>query len=257
MTTRFGRIALTAMTLTLVAGLTYAAESITLVGGATSITSVIDPVKGPFEKKTGITLNATAAGSKVALQKLDAGECEVATAAHTFEELMETVRKSNITLKNPPDRFTVIKLAEPVNYAVVVNPKNPVTKLSREQLEGIFTGKITNWKDVGGNDGPILAVVSTLSPGTNETFQKTFLGGKKISVEYLDAASAFDLRQTIASNPDAIGFTAEALVDGSVKKVETLPMKSSPVIMLTVGKPSPKVQKLADFILGEGKQYVR
>lgn len=234
-----------------------AAETITLIGGSTSIASVINPVKAHFEKATGITLNATAAGSKIALQKLDAGESDVATAGHTFEELMASVKKANMTLKNSPDKFTVIKLAEPTNYAVVVNPANPVSRLSREQIEGIFTGKIVNWKDVGGNNSPILCVVSTLSPGTNEAFQKTFLGGKKISVEYLDASSANDLRQTVASNPDAIGFLAEALIDGSVKKVETLTMKSAPIILLTVGMPSPKVQKLIDFIQGEGKRYIK
>ncbi len=233
------------------------AESITLIGGSTSIAAVINPVKAAFEKKTGITLNATAAGSKVAFQKLDAGEAEVATAGHTFDELMGNIKKSNVTLKNPVETFTVIKLAEPTNYSVIVNPANPVAKLAKEQLEGIFTGKIANWKDVGGKDAPILCVVSNLSPGTNEAFSKTFLDGKKITVESLDASNAADLRQNIATNPDAIGFMASAMIDGSVKNVETLPMKSSPIIMLTVGKPSAKVQKLADFILGEGKALTK
>lgn len=236
---------------------TWGAETITLIGGSTSIAAVINPVKAPFEKTTGITVNATAAGSKVAMQKLDAGEAEVATAGHTFEELLDNLKKSNVTLKNPVDSFTVIKLAEPTTYGVVVNPKNPVSKLSKEQLAGIFSGKITNWKEVGGNDSPILCVVSTLSPGTNEAFQKTFLDGKKISVDFLDASSAADLKQTVASNPDAVGFIADAMVDGTVRKVETLTMKSAPIIMITVGKPLPKVQKLADFILGEGKKYLR
>lgn len=243
--------------LTLSAGLALAAESITLIGGSTSIAAVINPVKGPFEKATGITVNATAAGSKVALQKLDAGEAEVATAGHTFEELLDNIKKSNIALKNPTDKLNVIKLAEPTTYAVAINPANPVTKLSKEQLAGIFSGKIANWKEVGGKDAPILCVVSNLSPGTNEAFSKTFLDGKKITVEFLDASNAADLRQNIATNPDAIGFLAAALIDPTIKQVETLSMKSSPIIMLTVGKPAPKVQKLADFILGEGKQYIK
>ena len=249
--------ALGIMTAVAVTSGTALAESITLIGGSTSIAAVINPVKGPFEKATGITLNATAAGSKVALQKLDAGEAEVATAGHTFDELLDNIRKSNITLKNPVEKLSVIKLAEPTSYAVVVNPANPVAKLAKEQLEGIFTGTITNWKDVGGKDAPILSVVSNLSPGTNEAFSKTFLGGKKISVEFLDASNAADLRQNVATNPDAIGFLASAMIDGSIKRVETLPMKSSPIIMLTVGKPSAKVQKLADFILGEGKALIK
>lgn len=239
------------------ATMAFAAESITLIGGSTSISTVINPVKAAFEKKTGITLNATAAGSKIALQKLDAGDAEVATAGHTFEELVGNIKKDKIALKNPVENLNVIKLAEPANYAVIVNSANPVAKLSKEQLEGIFTGKVTNWKDVGGKDAAILCVVSNLSPGSNEVFAKTFLGGKKIAIDTLDASNAADLRQNIATNPDSIGFLPSAMIDASVKAVETLPMKSSPIIMLTIGKPSAKVQKLADFIQGEGKALIK
>lgn len=235
----------------------FAAESITLIGGSTSISTVINPIKGPFEKATGITLSATAAGSKIALQKLDAGEADVATAGHTFAELLGNIKSSNIALKNPVDKLNVIQLAQPASYSVIINPANPVMKLSKEQLEGIFTGKVTTWKDVGGKDAPILCVVSNLSPGSNEVFAKTFLGGKKIAIDTLDASNAADLLQNIATNSDAIGYLPAAMIDSSVKAVETLPMKSSPIIMLTIGKPSPKVQKLADFILGEGTKYIK
>lgn len=247
----------TVATIGTTSALALAAESITLIGGSTSITTVINPVKAAFEKKTGITVNATAAGSKVALQKLDAGDAEVATAGHTPEELFGNIRKDNIQLKNPVEKINIIKLAEPTTYSVVVHPANPVAKLSKEQLEGIFTGKIASWKDVGGKDAPILCVVSNLSPGTNAAFSKVFLGGKKISIDTLEASTAADLRQNVATNPDAIGFLVTAMIDGSVKGIETLPMKSSPIIMLTIGKPSGKVQKLADFILGEGKALIK
>lgn len=239
------------------AGAASAAESIKLMGGSTSITTIINPVKAAFELKTGIALNAVAAGSKVALQKLDAGEVEAATAAHTFEELLGVIKKDNIALKNPTEQLKVVQLAQPASYRIIVNPANGVGKLTKEQIAGIFSGKISNWKEVGGNDAPILCVVSTLSPGTNDLFRNTYLDGKKISVESLDASTAADLRQNVASNPDSIGFLAQALVDGSVKAVDAPPMKSKPFILITVGAPSPKVQKLVDFILGEGKGYLK
>lgn len=237
--------------------ISFAAESITLVGGSTSIASVINPIKAPFEKATGITLNATALGSKMALQKLDAGEAEVATAGHTFDELMGVIKKDNVKLKNPVDSLKSVQLSHPALYKVIVNPANPVSMLSKEQLEGIFTGKISNWKDVGGTDAPILCVVSNLSPGSNEVFAKTFLGGKKISIDTLDASNAADLRQNIASNPDAIGYLPAALIDASVKGVESIAMKSQPIILLTIGAPSAKVQKLIDFIKAEGPKYIK
>lgn len=234
-----------------------ASEEIKLSGGSTSINTIINPVKAPFESKTGIKLNAVAAGSKVALQKLDAGEVEVATAAHTFEELLGVIKKDAIVLKNGPEKLKVVQLAQPTSYQIIVNPANGVSKLSKEQLAGIFTGAVSNWKEVGGDDAPILCVVSTLSPGTNELFHNTYLDGKKISVETLDASTASDLRQNVASNPGAIGFVASAVVDGSVKAVDAPAMKSKPFILLTVGPPTPKVQKLIDFIQGEGKAYLK
>ena len=253
----FTRIAAVAAAVVALSVSIATAESINLVGGSTSIATVVNPIKGPFEKATGITLNATALGSKVALQKLDAGDAEVATAGHSFEELTGVIKKDNITLKNPIDSLKWVQLAPPTNYKIIVNPANPVTRLSKEQLADIFNGKATNWKEVGGKDAPILCVVSNLSPGTNEAFTKTFLDGKKISVDALDASNAADLRQNIAVNSDSIGFVAAAFIDGSVKGVETLEMKSKPIILLTVGAPSAKVQKLIDFVKAEGTKYIK
>ncbi|MFZ4855757.1 MAG: substrate-binding domain-containing protein [Desulfuromonadaceae bacterium] len=241
------------------AGMATAAqiEQIVLVGGSTSIATVINPIKAPFEKKTGILLNATAAGSKIALQKLDEGLADVATAGHTFDELFSNIKRDKVALKNQVESLNVIQLAQPADYSVIINTTNPVAKLSKEQLSGIFTGKIANWKEVGGNDAAILCVVSNLSPGSNDVFSKTFLDGKKIPIDTLDASNAADLRQNIASNADAIGYLPTAMLDTSVKSIETQAMKSSPIIMITVGKPTSKVQQLADFILGEGAKYLK
>ncbi len=253
----FNRITIVTTVLIALSVSVATAESINLVGGSTSIVTVINPIKAPFEKATGITLNATALGSKVALQKLDAGEAEVSTAAHSFEELSGVIKKDNITLKNPVNSLKWVELAPPTGYKVIVNPANTVTKLSKEQLAGIFSGKITNWKEVGGTDAPILCIVSNLSPGTNEAFTKTFLDGKKIAVDTMDASNAADLRQNVATNPDSIGFVAAGFIDGSIKSVETLEMKSKPIILLTVGAPSAKVQKLIDFVKAEGSKYIK
>lgn len=232
------------------------ADEIKLSGGSTSITTVINPVRVAFEKASGHTINAVAAGSKAALLKLDAGDIEVATAAHSPEELFGVIEKEKIQLKNR-DKLKVVQLAEATSYAVIVNTTNGVSKLSNEQLNGIFSGKLNNWKDVGGKDAPILCIVSNLSPGTNELFSKTYMDGKKISVEGLDASTAVDLRQNVASNQEAIGFLVASLADSSVKKVETSAMKSKPIILMTVGDPSAKVQKLIDFIKTEGKKYIK
>lgn len=251
------RIALFCIGITLIIAQAAAAETINLVGGSTSISTVIAPVKAAFEKATGDRLTITALGSKVALQKLDAGDADAATAGHSFEELTGVIKKDSIILKNRVESLQWQQLAPPATYRVIVNPANPVTRLTRDQVAGIFSGKTTNWKEVGGKDAPILCVVSTLSPGTNDTFTRTFLDGKALSVEALDASSGTDLVQNIASNPEAVGFAASGLVNGTVKAIETVEMKSKPIIIMTVGKPAAKVQRLIDFIRAEGPQYIK
>lgn len=252
----FNRITvLTAATLALSASFAMA-DVIKLSGGSTSIVTVINPVKSAFELASGHTVHAIAAGSKAALLKLDAGEIEVATAAHTPEELFAVIEKDKIQLKSR-DNLKVVQLANPTPYSIIVNPANKIAKLSNEQIVGIFSGKIINWKDVGGNDAPILCVISNLSPGSNELFSKTYMDGKKILVEGLDASNAADLRQNVASNPEAIGFLVASLADASVKKIEASPMISKPIILLTVGAPSAKVQKLIDFIKTDGPKYIK
>ncbi|SNB46831.1 substrate-binding domain-containing protein [Geobacter sp. DSM 9736] len=251
------RIATTAATIIALTVSLAAAESINLVGGSTSVITVINPVKAAFEKSTGIELKATAVGSKVALQKLDAGEADAATAAHSFDELMEVVKKDKVELKNPVDKLKVSHLAPATSYSIIVNRSNPVNALTKEQLAGIFSGTITNWKEVGGNDAPIICVLGNMNPGSNDLFSKTYLDGKKITVETLDVSTVNDLRQNVSSNPEAIAFIVASMVDGTVKAVEAPVMKSKPIILLTVGSPAPKVQKLIDFIKTDGSKYIK
>jgi phosphate transport system substrate-binding protein len=130
---------------------------------------------------------------------------------------------------------------------VIVHKDNPVAKLSKEQLTGIFTGKIANWKEVGGKDAPILVVWGSLTQGTNSMFVKNIMDGAKPTSEVISATTAEDIRQNVASNPEAVGIGPQAIVNDSVRSPET-PEVARPITLITKGAAPPKVQKLLDFL---------
>lgn len=138
----------------------------------------------------------------------------------------------------------------------MVNKVNPVNKLTKEQLKGIFSGKITNWKDLGGNDSPILIVLSNTNPATNGMFRKNILDGEPFAKEVLEQGRFEELRGAVETNPEAIAFGSSTILGPNVKQIET-PEISRPIIMVTKGEPSAKIKNLIDFINGPGKSMVK
>jgi phosphate transport system substrate-binding protein len=140
--------------------------------------------------------------------------------------------------------------------AVFVHPSNKVDKLSKDQLKGIFTGKTTNWKDVGGDDKDIIVVWGKGTPGQNAQFQREILEGAEIAKDILDTTNYAKIKESVSATPEAVGIDPFGLADASVKVVEA-PVLTSPILAITQGKPSAKVQKLLDYIKGDGDKYVR
>ncbi|BCB96445.1 phosphate-binding protein [Dissulfurispira thermophila] len=251
---RYGLVLATVVVFLLSLSIGAFAEEIKIGAGAAPTENVLKPIKEHFEKTTGIKLQIIASGPKIALQDLEKGAVDAAAAGLTFDDWMNLMKKEGAEVKDPASlqQFTIGK----DKIIVLIHKDNPVSKLSKEQLKGIFTGKITNWKDVGGKDMPIIVVWGKLIPGTNKLFVKNILDGESQTKDVLEATTAEDVRQNVASNPEAIGIGPVAVVNATVKSPET-PGVSRPIILVTKGKPSANVQKLIDFIKGEGQKYIR
>ena len=117
------------------------------------------------------TVTVTGGGSGVGISALLESTTDIAMASRriTFNEKMKMKQSGH-----EPCEFVVAYDA----LAVVVNPANPVKGLTREQLEAIFRGKITNWKEVGGNDAKIVVYSRETSSGTYEFFKESVLENK-------------------------------------------------------------------------------
>lgn len=160
--------------------------------------------------------------------------------------------------------------------SVIVNPGNKVSQLTREQLEGIFTGKITNWKDVGGDDGKIIAYSRESSSGTYEFFKESVLANKNYGSSLLMMPATGAIVQSVSQTKGAIGYIGFAYMEKTVKalnvsydkgktftmpSVENAKNKTYPVVRplyyYYLSKDEKKVKPFIDYILSvEGQNVV-
>ncbi len=236
------------------AGSALAAEDIKIAGGAGPVKNVLLPIKDAFEKATGIKLIIMELGGTAAFKELVKGNQEIGAAGFSYDELFMELQKEGGTL---PDKasYTPAVVAK-ANIHVLVHKDNPVAKLSKDQLKGIFTGKVQNWKEVGGSDAPILITIAKLNPATNSTFKNQILDGEAFTKEIAETTTADEIQQFISGSAEAIGFGPSSMIGGAVKGVETQTIERV-ITFITKGAPSPKVQKLYDFIKGDGQKYIK
>jgi phosphate transport system substrate-binding protein len=251
---RLTRIAAVCSTLAVLA-LPAAAEELKIGAGAAPSENVLKPVKAGFEKATGITLSVISTGPKAALIDLtENGSVHAAAAGLSMEDWKALMKKEGHELKNAASLQSVTIGKDRI--IVMTNKNNPVKALSKEQLQGIFSGAISNWKEVGGNDQPILVVWGMMIPGTNSMFEKHVMGGKAITKEIMEANTAVDVKQSVMSNPEAVGIGPAALQDDAVS-TPAIPEMARPINLVTVGAPSEAVKKLIAYIQGEGQKVIK
>ncbi len=167
---------------------------------------------------------------------------------------------------NPVEHTVAVDCIVPI-----VHPSNPVSDLSTEQLKDIYTGKITNWKEVGGPDKPIAVVGRDTSSGTFEVWEEKILKKEPVTPRALIVASSGAVIQTVAKNPLALGYDSLGYVDTkSVKALKIAGVEGTPqtarggrfatsrkLYMYTNGTPQGDAKKYLDFLMSpEGQKYV-
>jgi phosphate transport system substrate-binding protein len=146
----------------------FSQEELKIGAGAAPTENILKPIKPYFEKATGIKLQILDYGPKQAMLELEKGVIDAACAGLTFEDLLDLMKKEGVPVKDPAS-LNFVEIGKD-RIVVLIHKDNPVNELSKDQLKGIFTGKITNWKEVGGKDMPIIVVWGKLIPGTNKFF---------------------------------------------------------------------------------------
>lgn len=155
----------------------------------------------------------TGGGSGVGLSALLTGTTDIAQASRKikFDE-KQKLREGGKSAKEVIIAYDAL--------AVVVHPANKVSKLTREQLEGIFTGKIKNWKEVGGEDLKIVPYSRETSSGTYEFFKESVLKNKNYMNGIMSMPATGAIVQSISQTKGAIGYVGLAYLSKSVKAVQ-------------------------------------
>ena len=158
------------------------------------------------------SVTVTGGGSGVGISALMEGTTDLAMASRRikFSEKMKMKQA-----KHQPEEVVVAYDA----LAVIVNPENPVNRLTREQLEGIFRGKITNWKEVGGEDAKIVVYSRETSSGTYEFFKESVLHNKNYMSSILSMPATGAIIQSVRQTNGAIGYVGLAYLNPYVKAV--------------------------------------
>lgn len=174
--------------------------------GSTSMEKVIGGLGEAFEaQNNGVTFTYNPTGSGSGIQAVQEGRCDIGLSSR---ELKDSEVASGLTA-------TVLAYD---GIAVIVNPQNPVTDLEVETIAKIYTGEITNWKDVGGQDGQIVLIGREAGSGTRDGFE-SITGTEDMCQYRQELTSTGDVITAVSGNPNAIGYASLASVKDTVRAV--------------------------------------
>jgi len=228
-----------------------------------------------MEKNAGDFVAVTGGGSGTGLSSLISGSCDIAMSSRNIKEKEIAIAKQKGI--NPNE----IKVALD-GLAVVVNPGNPIGKLTLSQLADIFTGRVTNWKEIGGKDEKIVILSREVNSGTHVYFKEHVLrkndpnSKEEFAPRALMLSSSQAIADEVAGNPAAVGYYGMGYISKKQKPVAIAKDEKSeyeaptienvingkypisrPLFIYTNGTPVGLVKKFVDFTLSkEGQDIV-
>lgn len=197
--------------------------------GSTSMEKVMGYLsEGYAEKNKTVKISYNPTGSGAGIKSVSDGSCDIGISSR------------NLTDEEKVDLNETVIAADGI--AIIVNRENKIDNLSVEQLSKIYTGEITNWQEVGGENRPTVAIGREAASGTRDGFETiTDTVGKCKYTQEL--TSSGDVIQTVSGNPNAIGYASLASVKDSVKILSIENIKPSKE---TIRNKTYKIQR--DFI---------
>lgn len=236
------------------------------IDGSTTVGPIIDAFVGAFaESHPDVKFSVKKTGSGDGAAALIDGRCDIAAMSRFMKP--DEYRKA-IAGEKMPVPFTICM----DGVCLIVHPSNPVRALSKEQVKKIYTGKITNWKEFGGPDMPIVVISRDTSSGTYEVFHQLAVDSEKLGPKVEYANSNPQIFTRISTTPGAIGYVGLGFVKNGVTAVRydgVAPTKQSitngrykisrPLYLFTDGYPelgSPLMDFCNFFLTEDGQDII-
>lgn len=240
--------------------------TVTLSGSSALLPLVEASIDGFIEKNPGYEINAQAGGSGAGLTQVLDGSVNIGNSDIFANEKLEEDKAKELV-----DHKVVAQ-----GFAIVVNEAAGVKELTKQQIQDVFSGKVKNWKEVGGADKEIFLIHRPSSSGTRATFVKTVLGGDK-NLENDSLGSVQDssgaVAKAMAQNDGAVSYLAlyylssdeaksmvKVAIDGVEASKENITTGKYPFWswghMYTKGEPTAEAKKFIDYIMSEDNKKV-
>ncbi len=206
--------------------------------GSTSMEKVIGALSESYmAANKDVTVNYNPTGSGAGITAVQEGTCDIGLSSRALKDEEKAAGLKETVLAYD-------------GIAIIVHPDNPVSDLSIEQIAKLYTGEITNWKDVGGNDAEVVLIGREAASGTRDGFES--ITGTKDKCQYRqELTSTGDVITAVSQNPDAIGYASLASIKDSVKALNVDGVTPSEA---TVKDGSYKVQRPFVLVTMEGRE---
>lgn len=239
------------------------AEKIIMEGSTTVLPIAQKAAEVYMRKNSNADISVRGGGSGVGISSLIDGTCDIANSSRPVKDT--ELDKAVTNGKN----FKAHVIAMD-GIAIIVNSSNTINGLTKNQVKDIYTGKISNWSQLGGNDGKIVVISRDTSSGTFEAFGELALNKEKVRPDAIMQASNQAVASTVARTPGGIGYVGLGFISLSVKALEidgVSPSKETvlnnkypigrPLFMYTNGEPKGLAKEVIDFIKSsEGQKLV-
>jgi phosphate transport system substrate-binding protein len=247
----------------LVAGSALAAD-IEIKGSTTVLPIMQKVVEAYMADNPGVSISVSGGGSGNGVKAIIDGTTDIGMASRDMKDKEVKLAKSKGVT---PKRHTVALDA----IVPVVNNKNPLNKITTDQLQDIYAGKTRNWSKLTSWDKPVAVVSRDTSSGTYETWEKLVMGDERVFPAAMLQASNGAVVQVVSKNEYAIGYIGIGYLDNSVKglpvngvmaSAETAKSGEYPIArdlyIFTQGEPKGETAKLIDYILSpKGQKFVK
>jgi phosphate transport system substrate-binding protein len=245
------------------ATVTVASAAKLVIKGSDTIGAKLVPMLSEDYKaqNAGTTFEIAAEGSTTGISAIIDGTADIGMASRPAKATEVSAAEGKGVKMTP----TVIAYD---GIGVIVNAKNPITSLTRKQIEQIFTGDITDWSAVGGTPGPISLYTRNTSSGTYSEFKELAMKKRDYAASSQKLAGNEQISSEVANNPNSIGYVGLAYlnvpgikavsIDGASPSIESVQAKkypfARPLFYYTNGEPKGEAAKFVEFTLSPAGQ---